>query len=51
MVSWDPYIELGITLAGLVEVALLDLGGVEAARGSAEERLAGQSPASSQSSN
>jgi hypothetical protein len=51
MAPWDPYVELGITLAGLVEVGLLDLRGVEAARGSAEEGLAGQSPAGSQSSN
>lgn len=51
MAPWDPYVELGITLAGLFEVALLDLGGAEAARGSAEEGLAGQSPAGSQSSN
>lgn len=45
------YIELGVTPGTLVEVCLLDLRGVEAARGSAEERLAGESPAGSQSSN
>jgi hypothetical protein len=47
---WDSYVELGITLAGFVKVSLLDLAGVEAARGSAEEGLAGESPAASQSS-
>lgn len=44
------YVELGVLLGSLLEVGLLDLGGVEAARGSAEKRLAGQSPAGSQSS-
>jgi hypothetical protein len=48
---WDSYVELGVTLAGLVKVSrLLDLAGVEAARGSAEKGLAGESPAASQSS-
>ena len=46
-----PYVELGITLRSLVEGGLLDLGGLEAAHGSAEEGLASQSPASSHSSN
>lgn len=50
MAVGSPYVELGVTLGGLVEASLLDLGGLEAARGSAEERLAGQSPAGSQSS-
>jgi hypothetical protein len=47
---WDSYVELGVTLAGFVKVSLLDLAGVEAARGSTEEGLAGESPAASQSS-
>lgn len=44
------YIELGVLLRSLLEVGILDLGGIETARGSAEKRLAGQSPASCQSS-
>lgn len=39
------YIELGITSGTLVEVGFLDLGRVEAARGRAEERSAGEGPA------
>jgi hypothetical protein len=47
IVLFAAYVKLGITLGGLVEVRLLDLGGVETARGSAEKGLAGQSPAGS----
>lgn len=50
MASRRSYVELGVLLGSLVEVDLLDLGGEEAARGSAEDGLAGQSPAGSQSS-
>lgn len=45
------YVELGVTLGGLVEAGLLDLGRPEAARGSAEQGLADQSPAGSHSGN
>lgn len=44
------YVELGITLGAFVEAGLLDTGSHEAARGSAEEGLASQSPACSHSS-
>ena len=44
------YVELRVPLGGLVEASLLDLGGHEAARGSAEDGLASQSPAGSHSS-
>ena len=47
-----PYVELGVTLGGLVEVSLLDLGGaVEAARGSAKKGLAGKGPTGGHGSN
>jgi hypothetical protein len=45
-----PYVELRVPLGGLVEAGLLNLGGHEAARGSAEDGLASQSPAGSHSS-
>lgn len=46
------YVELGVTLGGLLEVGLLHLGGtVEAARRSTEDGLTGKSPAGSHSSN
>lgn len=49
--SMIPYVKLGVTLRGLVKGGLFKFGGAEAARGSAEKGLAGESPASSQSSN
>lgn len=52
MANRYPYVKLGVTLGGIVEAGLLDLGGRhEAARRSADKGLAGQSPASSHSSN
>lgn len=50
MATDGPYVELRVPLGGLVEVGLRDLRG-EAARGSAEDGLASQSPARSHSSN
>jgi hypothetical protein len=50
MAAGYPYVELGITLRSLVKAGLLDLGGHEAARGSAEDGLASQSPAGSHGS-
>lgn len=47
----DSYIELRVTLRSLVETGLFDLGGHEATRGSAENRLASQCPTSGHSSN
>lgn len=49
--SLGPYVELGVTLGALVEASLLNLGAVEAARGSAKEGLAGEGPAGGHSSN
>lgn len=50
MAARYSYVELGITLRSLVKAGLLDLGGHEAARGSAEDGLASQSPAGSHGS-
>lgn len=50
MAERKAYVELGVTLGGLVEASLLEMGGHEAARGSTDEGLASQSPACSHSS-
>lgn len=51
MAGKSSYVELGVTLGALVEASLLDAGGHEAARRSADEGLASQGPAGSHSSN